>query len=142
MKKFARKRDCLDQFKDYWMAAICSPQWINDGMKNLITNTCFISKVFYRCLMNTDCNVVLTWILLIWHTCKPQTLHVYPLPRDHALQRIKCHPLITHFDACTVTQALHVQSRSLTHCSLVTFFGPKNAFNLDTFTQICWWHQN
>lgn len=68
---------------------------------------------------------MLTWILLIWHTCKPQTLHVYPLPRDHALQRIKCHPLITHFDACTVTQALHVQSRSLTHFSLVTFPAPK-----------------
>lgn len=103
------------------MAAICSLQWINDRMKNLITNTCFISKVFYRCLMNMDCNV-LTWIILIWHTCKPHTLHVYPLP---ALQRIECYPLITHFDACTVTQALHVQSRSLTHFSLVTFPAPK-----------------
>lgn len=136
MKKFARKRDWLDQFKDYRMAAICSLQWINDGMKNLITNTCFIFKVFYRCLMNTDCNVVLTWIILIWHTCKPQTLHVYPLSRDHALQRIECYPLITHFDTCTVTQALQYNHAVWRTFRWWHFRPPKR------FQSWCWWHQN
>lgn len=139
MKKFARKRDWLDQFKDYRMAAICSLQWINDRMKSLITNTCFISKVFYRCLMNTDCNVVLTWIILIWHTCKPQTLHVYPLPRtsthrmlpfDHAFWRM--YPLPRPYNTITQFDALFAGDLS----------GPQNASNLDTFIQICWWHQN
>lgn len=43
----------------------------------------------------------------------------------HALQRIECYPLITHFDACTRYPGPTIQSRSLTHFSLVTFPAPK-----------------
>lgn len=104
MKKFARKRDWLDQFKDYRMAAICSLQWINDGMKNLITNTCFIFKVFYRCLMNTDCNIILREKYLFDISHKHCTFTPF-----HAITHLntkKRHPSSSHFDACTVTQAL------------------------------------
>lgn len=103
------------------MAAICSPQWINDGIKNQITNTCFIFKVFYRCLMNTDCNIVLTWIILIWH--KPQTLHIFPLTCNHALWRMYRY---THFITRTLTHVpLPPQTRSLTHLRLMTVSAPK-----------------
>lgn len=103
------------------MAAICSPQWIKDGIKNQITNTCFIFKVFYRCLMNTDCNIVLTWIILIWH--KPQTLHIFPLTCNHALWRMYRY---THFiTRCLTHVPLPPQTRSLTHLRLMTVSAPK-----------------